>query len=186
MREVCAAVGIPVAVKLFPYFTAPAHLAAALADAGASGIVLFNRLLEPDIDLDTLNFRPSPDLSTAQEIRLPLMWIAILAGETTLSLAGGRGVAGPEEVIKYLLAGADVVQTASALMRHGPNISGGWSKGLRGGSKRVAPGRWPKSAVACERTGLASRRRYFAPIIDGCCCSDTRVLTSSPASSGKA
>lgn len=120
VREVCAAVDIPVAVKLFPYFTAPAHLAVGLADAGASGIVLFNRYLEPDIDLEGLNFRPSLDLSTAPEIRLPLMWIAMLAGKTSLSLAGGRGVTGPDEVIKYLLAGADAVQTASALMRHGP------------------------------------------------------------------
>ena len=66
VREVCAAVDIPVAVKLSPYFTAPAHLAAALADAGASGIVLFNRLFEPDIDFETLNFCPSPGLSTAR------------------------------------------------------------------------------------------------------------------------
>jgi dihydroorotate dehydrogenase (fumarate) len=109
VREVCAAVDIPVAVKLFPYFTAPAHLATALADPGARGIVLFNRYLEPDIDLEGLNFRPSLDLSTAPEIRLPLMWIAMVAGKSSLSLAGGRGVDGPEEVVKYLLAGADVV-----------------------------------------------------------------------------
>ena len=119
VRGVCAAVDIPVAVKLSPYFTAPAHLAAALADAGARGIVLFNRLFEPDIDFETLSFCPSASLSTAEEIRLPLMWIAILAGKTSLSLAGGRGVEGPEEVIKYLLAGADAVLTASALLRHG-------------------------------------------------------------------
>jgi dihydroorotate dehydrogenase (fumarate) len=118
--EVRAAVDIPIAVKLFPYFTAPANLAAALADAGANGVVLFNRYLEPDIDLEGLIFRPSLDLSTTPEIRLPLMWIAMLAGKTSLSLAGGRGVAGPEEVVKYLLAGADAVQTASALLRHGP------------------------------------------------------------------
>ena len=130
VREVCAAVDIPVAVKLFPYFTAPAHLAAALADAGASGIVLFNRYIEPDIDLEGLNYRPSLDLSTAPEIRLPLMWIAMLAGNTPLSLVGGRGITGPEEVIKYLLAGADTVQTASALMRHGPEYLGRLVEGL--------------------------------------------------------
>ena len=119
-RKVCTAVTIPVAVKLSPNFTAPAHLASGLAGAGASGIVLFNRWYEPDIDLETLTLRPSLRLSTAEEIRLPLMWIALLAGKTSLSLAGGRGVEGPEEVIKYLLAGADVVQTASSLLRHGP------------------------------------------------------------------
>ena len=119
-RKVCTAVTIPVAVKLSPNFTAPAHLASGLADAGARGIVLFNRWYEPDIDLETLTFRPSLRLSTAEEIRLPLIWVALLAGKTSLSLAGGRGVVGPEEVIKYLLAGAHVVQTASSLLRHGP------------------------------------------------------------------
>ncbi len=130
VRGVCAAVDIPVALKLSPYFAAPAHLAAALADAGARGIVLFNRLFEPDIDLETLNFCPGPSLSTAEQIRLPLMWIAILAGNTSLSLAGGRGVEGPEEVIKYLLAGADVVLTASALLRHGAGYLGRLVQGV--------------------------------------------------------
>ncbi|HVC56969.1 MAG TPA: dihydroorotate dehydrogenase-like protein [Stellaceae bacterium] len=119
VRGVCAAVDIPVTVKLFPQFTAPAHLAGALAGAGASGIVLFNRGYEPDIDLAALDFRSGLSLSTAADIRQPVMWIALLAGKTSLSLAGGRGVEGPDEVIKYLLAGADAVQTASALLRHG-------------------------------------------------------------------
>ncbi len=120
VRKVCTAATIPVAVKLSPNFTAPAHLAAAIAGAGGRGIVLFNRWYEPDVDLETLTFRPSLRLSTAEEIRLPLMWIALLAGKTSLGLAAGRGVEGSEEVIKYLLAGADVVQTASSLLRHGP------------------------------------------------------------------
>lgn len=150
VREVCAAVGIPVAIKLFPYFTAPSHLAMALANAGASGIVLFNRLLEPDIDLDKLNFRPSLELSTAPESRLALMWIAILSGQTTLSLAGGRGVTGPDEVIKYLLAGADVVQTASALMRHGPEYLGRLVEGVRG---------WIEARGARSLTEIRGRMR---------------------------
>ncbi len=121
VREVCTSVTIPVAVKLSPNFTAPANLALALAGAGAKGIVLFGRCYEPDIDLERLTFRPSLRLSTAEEIRLPLMWISLLAGKTSLSLAAGRGVEGSEEVIKYLLAGADVVQAASSLLRHGPS-----------------------------------------------------------------
>ena len=121
VRELCAMVTIPVAVKLSPNFTAPAHLAVDIAGAGASGLVLFSRCYEPDIDLETLRFHPSLRLSTGEEIRLPLMWIALLAGKTPLSLAAGRGVEGSEEVIKYLLAGADVVQVASSLLRHGPN-----------------------------------------------------------------
>jgi dihydroorotate dehydrogenase (fumarate) len=121
VREVCAVVTIPVAVKLDPNFTAPACLAVEIADAGARGLVLFGRRDVPDIDLETLTFRPGLRLSTAEEIRLPLMWIALLAGKTSLSLAAGRGVEGPKEVIKYLLAGADVVHTTSSLLRHGPS-----------------------------------------------------------------
>ena len=130
VREVCAAVDIPVAVKLSPNFTAPAHIAAMLADSGADGIVLFNRSYEPDIDLESLTFRPTLCLSTAEDIRLPLMWIALLAGKTSLGLAAGRGVEGPAEVIKYLLAGADVVLTASSLLRHGTAHLGNLVRGL--------------------------------------------------------
>jgi dihydroorotate dehydrogenase (fumarate) len=154
---VCAAIDIPVAVKLFPYFTAPAHLAAALGDAGAKGIVLFNRYLEPDIDLEGLTFRPSLDLSTPPEIRLPLMWIAMLAGGTALSLVGGRGIEGPEEVVKYLLAGADAVQTASALMRHGPEHIGRLVAGL---------GEWIEARGAnsvADIRGRMSPRRFAEP-----------------------
>lgn len=130
VREVCEAVQVPIAVKLSPYFSAPANLAHALADAGADGIVLFNRFYEPDIDLETMTLRPSLELSTRSETRLPLMWIALLAGRTSLSLAAGRGVEGPEEVVKYVLAGADVVLTASALLRHGPEYLGRLVEGL--------------------------------------------------------
>ena len=120
VREVCAMVTIPIAVKLGPNFTAPARLAADIAGAGARGLILFSRCYEPDIDLETLTYRSSLRLSTAEEIRLPLMWIALLAGKTPLSLAAGRGVEGSADVVKYLLAGADVVQTTSSLLRHGP------------------------------------------------------------------
>lgn len=130
VREVCTAVTIPVAVKLSANFTTPAHLAVNIAGAGARGLVLFGRGYEPDIDLEALTFSPSLRLSTAEEIRLPLMWIALLAGKTSLGLAGGRGVEGSEEVIKYLLAGADVVQAASALLRHGPKHVGRLVQGL--------------------------------------------------------
>src|SRR5271157_803617 len=119
--EVCASVTIPVAVKLSPNFTAPANLALALGGAGARGIVLFNRWYEADVDLETLTFRTSLRSETTEEIRLPLMWLALLSGKTSLGLAAGRGVEGSEDVVKYLLAGADVVQAASSLLRHGPN-----------------------------------------------------------------
>jgi len=130
VRSVCAAVDIPVAVKLFPQFSAPLHLAAALASAGAQGLVLFNRAYAPDIDLGTLSFRSTPQLSTPAEIRVPLVWLSLLAGRTPLSLAGGRGIEGPHEVVKYLLAGADAVMTASALLRRGPGHIGHLKQGL--------------------------------------------------------
>jgi len=130
VRDVCAAVRIPVSVKLVPNFTAPGRLAAALVDVGASGIVLFNRSYEPDIDLKTMQFKLSLRLSTAEEIRVPLTWIALLSGNTPLTLVAGRGVEGSDEVVKYLLAGADVVQTASSLLRHGPAYIGRLVEGL--------------------------------------------------------
>ncbi len=88
--------------------------------AGARGLVLFNRFYEPDIDLATLSPKPSLELSTPYEIRQALLWIALLAGRIDASLAATSGVSTADEVVKYLLAGADVVMTASSLLRHGP------------------------------------------------------------------
>lgn len=114
-------VGIPVAVKLGPYFSSPGHMAVRLVEAGAKGLVLFNRFYEPDVDLATLTLNPELKLSSPYEMRLALMWIALLHGRLGASLAATTGVDGAEEVIKYLLAGADVVMTTSALLRHGPD-----------------------------------------------------------------
>jgi dihydroorotate dehydrogenase (fumarate) len=119
LKAVKQAVKIPVAVKLNPYFSATGHMASQLVDAGANGLVLFNRFYEPDIDLTRLALMPSLALSTAAEIRVPLLWIGVLAGRIETSLAASTGVESADEVIKYLLAGADVVMTTSALLRHG-------------------------------------------------------------------
>jgi dihydroorotate dehydrogenase (fumarate) len=119
-RSVRRAVGIPVAVKLGPYFSAPGDLVRRLVAEGADGVVLFNRFYQPDIDLATLQLQRDLALSTPAEIRLPLLWIAVLAGRIEASLAASTGVETAAEVIKYLLAGADVVMTTSALLRHGP------------------------------------------------------------------
>jgi dihydroorotate dehydrogenase (fumarate) len=113
-------VRIPLAVKLSPFFSATAHMARALVDAGADGLVLFNRFYEPDVDLETLAPRRDLELSSRYEIRLPMMWIALLRGRVKASLAATRGVETSTEVVKYLLAGADAVMTTSALLRHGP------------------------------------------------------------------
>lgn len=110
---------IPIAVKLSPFFSAPGELAAQLVAAGADGLALFNRFYQPDFDLHRLQVEPSLELSRPSEIRLPLLWIALLHGRVGVSLAGTTGVESEVEVVKYLLAGADAVMTTSALLRHG-------------------------------------------------------------------
>ena len=119
LRAVKAAISIPVAMKLSPYFSAPAFAIRVLERAGADGFVLFNRFYQPDIDLGTLQLRQSLRLSTPAEIRLPLLWIGVMFGQISASLAASTGVDSSDEVIKYLLSGADVVMTTSALLRHG-------------------------------------------------------------------
>lgn len=120
LAVVKAAASVPVALKLSPYFSAMAHMARRFEQAGADGLVLFNRFYQPDFDLDELSVSPDLKLSEATEIRLPLRWIAMLHGRITVPMAATTGVQGPEEVIKYLLAGADAVMTTSALLRNGP------------------------------------------------------------------
>jgi dihydroorotate dehydrogenase (fumarate) len=112
-------VAIPVAVKLGPYFSAPGHLAIELAAAGADALVLFNRFYQPDIDTVRLKIRNGLALSRSSDIRLPLLWMAILHGRIDASLAASTGVHTADDVVQYLLAGADVVMTTSALLEHG-------------------------------------------------------------------
>jgi len=119
LRAVKAATSLPVAVKLAPYFSAVGDVVHQLQRTGAAGVVLFNRFYQPDMDLAAMQLRRDLALSTPVEIRLSLLWIGVLVGNVDLSVAGASGVDGAEEVIKYLLAGADVVITASALLRHG-------------------------------------------------------------------
>jgi dihydroorotate dehydrogenase (fumarate) len=118
--QVKDAVTVPVAVKLGSQFSSPGEIALRLDEAGADGLVLFNRFLQPDIDPETLAVAPGVDLSSPGEARLPRTWISLLCRQVGASLAATSGVEGPVDVVKYLLAGADVVMTASALIRHGP------------------------------------------------------------------
>jgi dihydroorotate dehydrogenase (fumarate) len=121
---------IPVAVKLSPFFTAFGHFARALDRAGADGLVLFNRFYQPDIDIKTLAPRPQLELSTDAELRLRLQWIALLHGRVGPSLALTGGVATPDDGIKGVLAGADVIQLVSSLLRHGPAHVAAMRRGL--------------------------------------------------------
>jgi dihydroorotate dehydrogenase (fumarate) len=122
LRAVKRRVRVPVAAKLSPYFTNLSAVALRLDEAGADGLVLFNRFQQPDIDLDTLELVPRPTLSPAgdeQALRLPLCWIGILSGRVRASLAASSGVHSAQDVLKLLLAGADVTMLASELMLHG-------------------------------------------------------------------
>jgi dihydroorotate dehydrogenase (fumarate) len=120
VRSVREAVSVPLAVKVGPFYSAFAHFAGRLAAAGADGLVLFNRFLQPDIDLETLSVSPELHLSTPEELRLPLRWVAILHGRVSADLAATGGAHSSSDVVKLLLAGADVVMLASSLLRHGP------------------------------------------------------------------
>jgi dihydroorotate dehydrogenase (fumarate) len=120
LMTVKAVVSVPVAVKLHPYFSSMAEMAHRLDTAGADGLVLFNRFMQPDIDPESLKVTSWTGLSTPSEARLPRAWISLLAGRVRASLAASTGVEGASDVARYLLAGADVVMTASALLRHGP------------------------------------------------------------------
>jgi dihydroorotate dehydrogenase (fumarate) len=119
LRDVKNSVTVPVAVKLSPYFSSTGEIAVRLDQAGADGLVLFNRFLQPDIDPETLSVVPAVELSSPAEARLPRTWISLLRRRVRGSLAATTGVEAPADVARYLLAGADVVMTASALIRHG-------------------------------------------------------------------
>jgi len=119
LRAVIAEVNIPVAVKLSPFFTNFANMAKRLDQAGANGLVLFNRFYQPDIDLENLEIRPNILLSTPMAMRVPLRWIALLHGKLCASLAATSGIHRASDVLKMLMVGADVTMLCSTLLRHG-------------------------------------------------------------------
>jgi dihydroorotate dehydrogenase (fumarate) len=124
LKAVKANVTIPVAVKLSPFFSNFANMAKRLDQAGANGLVLFNRFYQPDIELETLEVKPNILLSTPMAMRLPLRWIALLHGRLNASLAATSGIHRASDALKMLLAGADVTMLCSTLLRHGiPQIA---------------------------------------------------------------
>jgi dihydroorotate dehydrogenase (fumarate) len=122
VAEVREEISIPLAVKVGPYFTAFPNVARRLVEAGADGLVLFNRFLEPEIDLDAMRVVPRLALSTPQEMRVALRWIALVHGRLGASLAATTGVHFADDAIRMLLAGADAVMVASTLYRHGVEV----------------------------------------------------------------
>ncbi|HJW38399.1 MAG TPA: dihydroorotate dehydrogenase-like protein [Candidatus Udaeobacter sp.] len=119
VRSVRAATKIPLAVKLSPYFSSFANMAASLDALNVDGLVLFNRFYQPDIDLEKMEVAPNLTLSTPADMRLPLHWIGILYGKVRANLAATSGIYQAQDVLKLVMAGADVTMLCSALMRYG-------------------------------------------------------------------
>ena len=119
LRAVKSEVTIPVAVKASPFFSNFANMARRFEQAGANGLVLFNRFYQPDIELETLEAKPNILLSTPMAMRLPLRWIALLHGRVNTSLAATSGIHRASDVLKMLLVGADATMLCSTLIRHG-------------------------------------------------------------------
>ena len=120
VRNVRTTIHIPLAVKLSPFFTTLPHLARRFVEAGANGLVLFNRFYQPDFDLDNLEVVPHLELSTSHDLLLPLRWIAILYGRIRADFALTSGVHQVQDVVKAMMAGANVAMLASELVRNGP------------------------------------------------------------------
>ncbi len=119
LKMVKSNVSIPVSMKLSPFFSSFANMAVKLDQAGADGLVLFNRFYQPDINLDSMHVEPSLQLSTSYDIRLPLRWIAILFGNVNCSIAATSGVHTHQDALKMILSGADAVMIASVLLKSG-------------------------------------------------------------------
>jgi len=136
LRTVSAAVRIPIAVKLGPYLSSMGEMAIRLHEAGAAGLVLFNRFMQNDIDPDTLTVGSDLSLSSPVEAGLPRSWIARLRGRVPISLAATTGVESARDVAAYLLAGADVVMTTSSLLRHGAEHADDLLEGLQAWMQR--------------------------------------------------
>ena len=119
ISDIRARINIPIAIKLSPFFTSLPHLARRLVNAGANGLVLFNRFYQPDFDLEELEVVPNLELSTSHELRLPLRWIALLYGQIDADFGLTTGVHTPSDMLKGIMAGASVTMAASALLRNG-------------------------------------------------------------------
>jgi dihydroorotate dehydrogenase (fumarate) len=157
VSDVTRLVKIPVAVKLSPFFTAFGNVARELVRAGAVGLVIFNRFYQPDIDVKTTTVVSRAELSTSSELLLRLRWVAILHGRVPASLALTGGVETPADGIKAVLAGADVVQMVSALLRHGPDYVTTMRRGLEQWLE------WNQMPTLAEVRGTLSLQRSGDP-----------------------
>jgi dihydroorotate dehydrogenase (fumarate) len=131
IEAVRGSIRVPLAVKIGPFFSSIAHMARRMVAAGADGLVLFNRFYQPDLDLESFHVTRHLTLSTSNDLRLPLRWIAILHGRVDASIAATTGVHTAEDVVRVLMVGADVAMMASALLRHGAERIADVERGLR-------------------------------------------------------
>jgi dihydroorotate dehydrogenase (fumarate) len=131
VKDIRSRIGIPIAVKLSPFFSSLPNLSSRLVDAGADGLVLFNRFYQPDFNLDELEVVPNLELSSSKEVRLPLRWIALMYGHIHADFALTSGVHTHLDILKAMMAGASVAMTASALLRNGPTYAAEMLQGLQ-------------------------------------------------------
>lgn len=166
VESIKQAIDVPLAVKIGPFFSSPAHMARRLVDAGADALVIFNRFYQPDIDIDTLEVVPRLVLSDPSEMRLVLRWLAILHGRVEGDLAATTGVHTANDAVKAILAGATVVMMASALLRHGPARLTETRDGLaawlaQGGYESVSQARGSMSHLAVPDPSAFERAGYM-------------------------
>jgi len=166
LKAVKAAVSVPVAMKMSPFFSATGNMARQFDEVGADALVLFNRFYQPDMDLDEMEVVTDLKLSTPDEIRLPLLWIGVLHGRINASLAATTGVHSPVELIKYLLAGADVVMTTSGMLQQGIGFLTTLVDGLRDWMEAreydsVAQLKGSMSQLNCLNPGAFERANYI-------------------------
>ena len=165
VKDVKTAIKIPAAAKLTPFFTSLANMAKRFDEAGANALVLFNRFYQPDINLEALDIQPNVLLSTAQALRLPLTWIGILYGRIKANLAASGGVHSADDVVKLLLAGADVTMVCSALLRRGISHLRELESGLRDWLEKhdcasVAAIKGTLSQIRCPDPAAFERAQY--------------------------
>jgi dihydroorotate dehydrogenase (fumarate) len=163
-------VNVPIAVKIGQQFSNLTNFIPRLAEAGASGVVLFNRFLEPDVDLETLRITPHLVLSNRHELRAPLRWIAILRDQVSISLAATSGIHYPEDVIKLLLVGADVCMVTSTLLRHGVEYAGEMLRAIQtwldtNGYESVEQLKGSMSYGNCPDAGNYERANYMKALV---------------------
>ncbi|HET7869295.1 MAG TPA: dihydroorotate dehydrogenase-like protein [Actinomycetota bacterium] len=185
VAAVRSSVEIPLAVKVGPFFSSMANMARRLVEAGADGLVLFNRFLQPDIDLETLDVDPTLHLSTSEELRLPLRWIAILRGRVETSLAATTGVHTWQDAVKLLLAGADVTMMASALFKNGPEHVKNVLDGIRTWLdeheyESVEQAKGSVSQAACPDPVAFERSNYMRAVVNYTSPYDWRSASSEP------